>query len=86
MPEKHPNELELPPVGLALLEDAETGEVVEVDLANARVHEAIASRVADARRERERIFARARIDYLPLVAGEPYDAALHRLFATRARR
>ena len=77
------NERELPPVGLAVLEDAETGERVEVDLADARVRAAIAAGAAEARASRDRTLTRAGVERIDLVAGEPYDAALRRLFARR---
>jgi uncharacterized protein (DUF58 family) len=79
-----PNEIELPPVGLVVLEDAETGERVEVDLADARSREAIAAAAAASRAARDRAISRAGVERIDLVAGEPYDAALRRLFARQS--
>ncbi len=80
-----PREVELPAVGLASLEDAETGERVLVDLSEPSVRASISRRVEEARHARERLFARAGVDHATLFAGESYDAALHRLFAARNR-
>lgn len=81
-----PNEVELPRVGLAVLEDAETGERVEVDLDDDAVRAALAERAAATREARERLFARAGVDHVTLTAGEPYDLAIHRLLASRSTR
>jgi uncharacterized protein (DUF58 family) len=81
-----PTEVDVPAVGLAELEDAETGARALVDLSEPAVRRAITERIADARRARERLFARVGADHIELLAGEPYDAALHRLFAARAAR
>lgn len=75
-----------PAAGLVDLEDAETGERVTVDLADPSVRAVLAEREEAARRARDRTFARAGADHVALLAGEPYDMALHRLFAARARR
>jgi uncharacterized protein (DUF58 family) len=79
-------ETDVPPVGMAIVEDAETGERVTVDLSDPNVRASFDRRVAEDRAARERLFARAGVDAATLYAGEPYDAALHRLFAARARR
>jgi uncharacterized protein (DUF58 family) len=83
---RDPREHDLPAAGLVQFEDAETGERAVVDLADSVVRATIARRVEAAREARERAFSRAGADHVALTAGEPYDAALHRLFAIRGRR
>jgi len=79
-------ETEVPSVGVARLEDAETGERVVADLSDDRVRAAIRERIDDATRTRERLFARIGVDSATLYTNEPYDTGLHRLFARRAAR
>jgi uncharacterized protein (DUF58 family) len=81
-----PRERELPDVGIVALEDAESGEVIEVDTASATVR----------RRFRELSLARGLqlvndfrsegIDTLQLRTDAPYMPALQRFFKTRQRR
>jgi uncharacterized protein (DUF58 family) len=81
-----PRERELPDVGIVALEDAESGEVIEVDTASATVR----------RRFRELSLARGLqlvndfrsegIDTLQLRTDAPYMPALQRFFKTRERR
>jgi hypothetical protein len=81
-----PRERELPDVGIVALEDAESGEVIEVDTASAAVR----------RRFRELSLARGLqlvsdfraegIDTLQLRTDAPYMPALQRFFKTRERR
>jgi uncharacterized protein (DUF58 family) len=81
-----PRERELPDVGIVALEDAESGEVIEVDTASAAVR----------RRFRELSLARGLqlvndfrsegIDTLQLRTDAPYMPALQRFFKTRQRR
>jgi uncharacterized protein (DUF58 family) len=82
---RDPRESDLPAVGLVQFEDSETGERATVDLSDEVVRGMIARRVAAARESRERAFERAGADHVALTAGEPYDAALHRLFASRGQ-
>ncbi len=81
-----PREEELPDIGLITLEDAETGEVVEVDTGSRRVRE----RYAEAARERREKFVRSMrrlgIDWIEARTDAPYLSALRELFLRRARR
>jgi uncharacterized protein (DUF58 family) len=79
-------EFELPALGHLILQDAETGEVVEVNTGDSRKRKAFAERQANAQKELKRIFAAAQIDSIQLKTGEPYAAALGRFFETRERR
>jgi uncharacterized protein (DUF58 family) len=81
-----PHEKELPNVGILALEDAETGEIIELDTASAAVR----------RRFMEMSLARSAklatdlrsegVDTLQLRTDQPYMAALQRFFKTRERR
>lgn len=78
-------ERELPDVGLVALQDAETGELIELDTADAdvrarftaHVSQSIAGLAADIRGEG--------VDLLELTTNAPYLPALQRFFKTRER-
>jgi uncharacterized protein (DUF58 family) len=79
-------ELELPALGRLVLEDAETGEIVEINTAHA------ASRAAFALRQAKQYAGVAwqlrslGIDTIQLHTDEPYSAALGRFFENREKR
>lgn len=81
-----PRESELPEVGLITLEDAETGEMVEVDTGN----KATRQRYAALARERRQTFntnmRQKGLDWIQARTDEPYLPALRNLFARRASR
>jgi uncharacterized protein (DUF58 family) len=79
-------EMELPPLGRMMLEDAETGRLVEVNTSVARHRAAFKERQAKARAELGRMFRSANIDAIQLLTGQPYGAALGRFFETREKR
>ncbi|MBX3248746.1 MAG: DUF58 domain-containing protein [Myxococcales bacterium] len=81
-----PREEELPDVGLALLEDLETGEVLEVDTSDPRVRRAFARQVNTQRAKREQLFRRLRIDHVTVRTEEDYVRPLADLFRRRQRR
>ena len=81
-----PRELELPAVGLVALEDAETGETVEIDTSRPALREAYAAAARERRIERRRAFARMGIDSVDLYTGRQYVPALMTLFRARSRR
>ncbi len=81
-----PGEMELPRLGRLILEDAETGEVVEVDTADERKRAAFAERQARAQKELARLFRAAGIDAIQLRTDRPYAAELGQFFETRERR
>jgi uncharacterized protein (DUF58 family) len=81
-----PYELELPDLGRLVLEDAETGEIVEVGTGDGRKRAAFAERQARAQAELARLFRSAGIDSIQLRTGEPYTAALGKFFETREKR
>jgi len=79
-------ELELPPLGRLILNDAETGEVVEVNTHDERKRTAFAERQAQAQTSLLRLFRSAGIDAIQLRTDRPYGIELARFFETRERR
>jgi hypothetical protein len=69
-----------------VLEDAETGEIVEVGTGDARKRAAFAERQARAQADLERLFRSAGIDAIQLRTDQPYTASLGKFFETRERR
>ena len=81
-----PREYELPEVGLITLEDAETGEMVEIDTSNRSTRERYAQ-LAKERRERFQTGMRKKgLDWIEAQTDQPYLPALRQLFARRASR
>jgi uncharacterized protein (DUF58 family) len=81
-----PCELELPELGRLIFQDAETGEVVEVNTGDARKRTAFAERQARAQEQLLRLFRRAGIDTIQLRTDQPYGAALGKFFENREKR
>jgi uncharacterized protein (DUF58 family) len=81
-----PREQALPNVGLALVEDLETGEVLEVDTADPRVREAYAHGVAKQRSQREQMFRKLRMDHVTIETHRSYVKPLAEMFRMRERR
>jgi uncharacterized protein (DUF58 family) len=81
-----PRELELPELGRLIFQDAETGEIVEVNTGDARKRQAFAERQARSQEHLARLFRKAGIDAIQLQTGQPYGAMLGRFFETREKR
>jgi uncharacterized protein (DUF58 family) len=81
-----PRELELPALGRLALEDAETGEIVEVSTGDARKRAAFAERQAKSQADLARLFRSAGIDSIQLRTDQPYTVTLGKFFETRERR
>ena len=81
-----PHELTLPSLGRLVLEDAETGEVVEVNTGAADDRTTFAERQARAQAELARLFRSARVDAIQLRTDQPYAAELGRFFEAREKR
>lgn len=79
------HELELPALGRLILQDAETGDVVEVNT-SAATRRSFAAQQQQHQNELERLLRSARIDAIRVRTNEPYAAALGRFFETRERR
>lgn len=80
-----PREQELPNVGIVALEDAETGEIVEIDTARAAVRKRFTElSLARARRLRNDLRGEG-VDTVQLRTDTPYIPALQRFFKSRGR-
>jgi uncharacterized protein (DUF58 family) len=86
IPITDPAEWELPRVGLVDLEDAETGEIVSVDLSDARLRGAYAEHMRALMSRRDRLFRQLGIDSISLHTHEDFTPKLHKFFRLRARR
>jgi uncharacterized protein (DUF58 family) len=81
-----PREKELPNVGLLSLEDAETGEIIELDTADAKLRKRFLELALERARRMVNDFRAEGVDTLELKTDAPYMAALQRFFKTRERR
>lgn len=81
-----PREEELPDVGIALVEDLETGELVEVDTSDPRVRDAFARSVHTQRARREQLFRRLRVDHVTVKTDGDYVRPIADLFRRRQKR
>jgi uncharacterized protein (DUF58 family) len=80
-----PLEAQLPSVGLLLLEDLETGRVIEVDTST-RTRRDFAKRAKAAAAERELALRRLNVDVVTVMTDRPYVDALIAFFKARAKR
>ena len=81
-----PREKELPDVGIVALEDAESGEVIELDTASPKVRRRFKELSLERGRRLVSDFRAEGIDTLQLQTDAPYMPALQRFFKTRERR
>ncbi|MEN8661870.1 MAG: DUF58 domain-containing protein [Lentimonas sp.] len=81
-----PRESELPNVGLITLEDAETGEMVEINTNSAKVRKSYATLAQKRRAHFESNMRRKGLDWVEASTDQPYLPALRQLFARRASR
>jgi uncharacterized protein (DUF58 family) len=81
-----PYELELPALGRLVFQDAETGEIVEINTGDTRKRAAFAERQARAQKDLAKLFRSAGIDAIQLRTDQPYAAELGKFFETRERR
>lgn len=80
-----PLESALPPVGLLVLEDLESGEVVELDTSGA-AGRAFAEHARMAARQRDSALRRLNVDVVEIQTNAPYVDALIAFFRARAKR
>jgi uncharacterized protein (DUF58 family) len=80
------HELELPRLGRLVLEDAETGEIIELNTARADSRSVFAARQEKMRSETARQFRNAGVDTIQLRTDEPYNTTLGRFFENREKR
>jgi uncharacterized protein (DUF58 family) len=79
-------EKELPDLGILALEDAESGEIIELDTASATVRKLFKEASAERSRKLVSDFRSEGVDTLQLQTDSPYIPALQRFFKTRERR
>ena len=79
-------ELEIPDVGRILLEDAETGELTEVNTSDRKIRERFAKEAEEARRLGKTRLSRSGLDVIELETGVPYLLELKKFFQRRIRR
>ena len=81
-----PREIELPPVGLLEVQDAETGERVIVDTSNSGVRRRYEAIMKGRRQELTRLFRQLQIDHIPLRTDRDVERPLMQFFERRAAR
>jgi len=81
-----PRESDLPDAGLVTLEDAETGELLELDSAREAVRRTYAEVNAERLAALDRALNQAGVDTLRLNTAEPFAHTLQRFFETRRGR
>jgi uncharacterized protein (DUF58 family) len=80
------HEEQLPALGLITLQDAETGDVMEIDTGSRRVRDDFALLARNRMEQFRRAARQAGVDTLELRTGEPYSHALYAFFQNRASR
>ncbi len=86
LPIVDPCEEELPDVGLITIEDAETGEQMEIDTSSRAARLKFLNAAAGRKQAQARELNRLRIDAIELRTGDDYLPALRTFFRTRERR
>ncbi|MDP3276158.1 MAG: DUF58 domain-containing protein [Deltaproteobacteria bacterium] len=81
-----PREEELVDVGIAYMEDLETGQLVSVDTSNRRVRETFRREAAKQRAAREGLFKRLGLESISVSTATPYIKPLSEFFRRRAAR
>lgn len=81
-----PREDELPDVGVLRIEDAETGEVVELDTGSAAVREAYREQAAKRRQEMKAAIRGSGVDHLEIAGGGAWLPQLMGFFSQRRHR
>ena len=81
-----PRENALPAAGLVTIEDAETGELLEIDSNRAAVRERFAATNAERLAELDRSLRRAGVDTLSFSTDQPFAQTLQSFFETRRGR
>lgn len=81
-----PREMELPNVGLLSLEDAETGEVIQIDTSKARIRKEFQEQNMQREESLNRALMQTGADQLLLTTDRPYIKNLRAFFAQRTQR
>ena len=86
MPVSDPGESVLPDVGIITLEDAETGQQIDINTGSKSVRRGLADLDGLRRKSLERLFRARRVDIVPLSTTEDYLLPLRAFFEQRERR
>jgi uncharacterized protein (DUF58 family) len=86
MPIEDIREQALPDVGIVALEDAETGELIELNTSLATVRQRFAEIANDRARQLQRTLNAEAVDALRISTGQPYVASLMAFFKNRSRK
>lgn len=81
-----PREQHLPDVGLATVQDAETGEVLEIDTSDPLVRAAYENVASKRQTEVRETLARSRIGHLEILTDRPWSNSLRTFLSRQARR
>ena len=83
-----PREVQMPDVGFIELEDAETGEILLVDTANAAFRSEYTSISSRQKLDREKMFRSMNVDYIDILAQgrQPYIEPFIKFFKMRSKR
>ncbi len=79
-------ELEMPGCGLIQFQDAETGEIVEIDTSSAGFRKRFAENAQTRSAELDRLFRQSKVDQIKIQTGQPYFKELVKFFTTRGKR
>ncbi|MDB6135618.1 MAG: hypothetical protein JWM59_3861 [Verrucomicrobiales bacterium] len=85
MPVADARERVLPDLGIIAIEDAETGELIELDTRSAAVRQRFEQLAADRAKSLRRLFSAEAVDSLPVETDQAYVAPLMAFFQNRAR-
>ena len=86
MPVSDPGESVMPDVGIITLEDAETGQQIDINTGSKGVRRGLADLDGLRRKALERLFRSRRVDIVPLSTTEDYLLPLRAFFEQRERR
>jgi uncharacterized protein (DUF58 family) len=81
-----PHEEKIPNVGVLNLEDAETGEILELDTGSNKVRSALEARMKKRRDDTRRLLSSLKIDQIELTTDKDFSTPLVNFFNTRIRR
>jgi uncharacterized protein (DUF58 family) len=81
-----PREHVIPDVGFINLQDAETGEIIELDTSHPKVRALFETRAAERTQDLSDELKKVGVDELPISTGEDYLKSLRRFFYMRERR
>jgi len=86
VPVSDASERELPDVGWIVFEDAETGEILEIDTGDARARQSFHDRAEGQAGALRQILRRSGVDSIEVQTDQPYLKALIKFFETRFHR